>query len=160
MKTPITLEWVQTLCRHSSPLIRCLVLVMFSTGCRFCEAHRLTWDDIDFKAPTIKIRDTKTKKTRLAHIPPPLLVALANAPKHHKPFDWSEQSLRRFWDRDVAVAAAQEPGFQRLTFHCCRHGFATDLLHKGMRRSAAGMTSVHEGLCPGDAGQDADQQAV
>jgi integrase len=134
VKTPVTLEWLNTFIGHARPVIKALVLVMFGTGCRFGEAHRLEWNrDIDMRARTIKIRDTKTNKEREAHMQQPLLIALANLPQEGgKVFDWSESSLRRFWEEDVAKAAEAVPGFERLTFHCCRHGFATKMLRDGI----------------------------
>jgi integrase len=132
IKTPVTLEWLDTLCAHARPVIKAMVLTMFATACRFCEAHRLDWPDLDFKNRTVRIRDTKTKKQRIAHMPQPLLVALANLPRDKAPFYRSETTLRRHWDEDVATTAKAVPGFERLTFHCCRHGFATNMLHKGV----------------------------
>jgi hypothetical protein len=132
IKTPVTLEWLNTLCAHARPVIKALVLTMFATACRFGEAHRLDWPDFNFNERTIKIRDTKTKKQRIAHMPPPLLVALANLPRDKAPFYRSESALRRQWDADVATTAEAVEGFERLTFHCCRHGFATDMLRKGI----------------------------
>ena len=128
IKKPVTLEWLNIFCAHARPVIKALVLDMFSTACRFAEAHRQEWKDIDFKNRTILIRDTKTKQERAAHMTQPLLVALANLPRDKKPFHWSETSLRRFWEEDVATTAKAVPGFERLTFHCCRHGFATKML--------------------------------
>lgn len=132
IKTPVTPDWLDTFCIRARPVIKALVLVMFATACRFCEAHRLDWSDIDFKNRTIKVRDTKTKKERIAHMPQPVLVALANLPRDKKPFHWSESSLRTFWDEDVELTAKAVSGFERLTFHCCRHGFATNMLRKGV----------------------------
>ena len=131
IKKPVTLEWLNALCDHARPVIKALVLDMFATACRFNEVHRHEWKDFDFKARTILIRDTKTGKERLAHMPQPLLVALANLPRDRKPFYWSESSLRRFWDEDLAKTAEAFPGFDRLTFHSCRHGFATKMLRDG-----------------------------
>jgi integrase-like protein len=146
IKTPVTLEWLDALCAHARPVIKAIVLTMFATACRFCEAHRLDWPDLDFKNRTVRIRDTKTKKQRIAHMPQPLLVALANLPRDKAPFYRSETTLRRHWDEDVATTAEAVPGFERLTFHCCRHGFATNMLHKGVDPKTAaslggGMTS-------------------
>lgn len=132
IKKPVTVEWLTTFCAHARPLLKALVLTMFATACRFNEAHRLEWKDVDFQARKILIRDTKTGKQRLAHMPQPLLVALANLPRDAKPFDWSESSLRRFWDEDVAKTSKEVDGFERLTFHCCRHGFATKMLRDGV----------------------------
>src|SRR5262245_36569690 len=64
-------------------------------------------------------------------MPLPLFVAMSNLPRDRKPFYWSESSLRRFWDEDVAKAAEAVPDFERLTFHSCRHGFATKMLRDG-----------------------------
>ena len=131
-KKPVTLEWLNTFCGHARPIIKALALVMFGTACRFGEAHRLEWKgDIDLKARTIKIRDTKTGKERLSHMQQPLVVALANLPRDRKPFYLSEAHLRRLWDADVAATAAAVPDFERLTCHSCRHGFATKMLRDG-----------------------------
>jgi integrase len=139
VKTPVDQEWLDTFVLYARPMIKALLLVMYATGCRFCEAHRLSWKtDIDMKRRTIKIRDTKTKKTRIAHMPQPVLVALANLPRERqaytqgdayldRPFYLSESRLRIHWDEDVAKAAAAVTDFERLTFHCCRHGFATSM---------------------------------
>jgi Phage integrase family len=79
----------------------------------------------------ILIKDRKTRKERLAHMQDRVLVALANLSRDEKPFPWSESSLRRFWDEDVATTAQAVPGFERLTFHSARHGFATKMLRDG-----------------------------
>lgn len=132
IKKPVTLEWVTTFCTYARPAIKALVLQMFATAERFNEAHRTEWKDYDFQQRTIRVRDTKTGQERFAHMPAPLLVALANLPRDKKPFHWSESSLRRFWDEDVALAAKAVETFDRLTFHCCRHGFATNMIRKGV----------------------------
>lgn len=132
IKKPVTREWIDGLCAHARPVIKALALDMYATGRRINEARRADWSDYDFHARTILIRDTKTGKERLAHMPSRLLVALANLPRDTKPFDRSESRLRRHWDEDVAKAAAAVPGFERLTFHSCRHGFATTLLQDGV----------------------------
>jgi integrase len=78
IKTPITVEWLDSFCAHARPLTAALALTMFGTACRISEAMRLEWRDIDFNARTILIKDRKTKKERLAHMQDRLLVALAN----------------------------------------------------------------------------------
>lgn len=133
IKEPVTLEWLMTLCEHARPIIKALALDMFATARRINEAMRADWPDYDFHQRTILIRDTKTKQERLAHMPAPLLVALANLPRDDKPFGrWSESRLREMWDEDIAATAKAVPGFKRLTFHSCRHGFATKLLQDGV----------------------------
>lgn len=131
IKAPVTLEWLDTFCAHASPLIGALALTMFATGCRISEARRIEWRDIDFAKRTILIRDTKTMKQRIAHIPARLLVALANLPRETAPFGRPEIAIRRAWDVAIAAAAEAQDGFVRLTCHSCRHGFATALLRQG-----------------------------
>lgn len=132
IKQPVTVEWLETFCAHARPLNVALVMTMFATACRINEAMRLEWKDVDFQQRTILIRDSKTKQERVAHMPTRLLVALANLPRDRKPFFWSESSMRRSWDEDVAKAAEAVQGFERLTFHSCRHGFATKMLRDGI----------------------------
>lgn len=134
IKHPITLEWLDFFCAHAEPLCAALAVFMFATGCRISEARRLEWKDIDFQAQTVLIRKTKNKQQRQPHMPHRLLVALANLSRDVAPFKYPETSLRRAWDRSIAAAAeaAGENGFARLTFHSCRHGFATKLLHDGV----------------------------
>lgn len=128
IKKPITLEWIETFIQHARPEIKALALFMWATGCRYCEAKRLEWENFDFQNRTVLIRDTKIMKQRRAHMPTPMLVAFANLPRDKKPFWRSESSLRRWWDADVALTASKVEGFERLTFHSCRHGFATKML--------------------------------
>ncbi len=131
IKAPVTLEWLDIFCAHAEPVTGALALAMFATGCRISEARRIDWRDIDFKAQTILVRDHKTKKQRLAHMPGRLLVALANLPREAPPFGQPETSIRRAWDVAIAAAAEVREGFVRLTCHSCRHGFATALLRQG-----------------------------
>ena len=140
VKKPVSLDWITVFCQHARPMIKALALTMFSTAARFGEVKRTEWKDYDFQQRTVLILDTKTKQVRRAHMPQPLLVALANLPRDKKPFFWSETELRKQWDEDVRKTAEAVPGFERLTFHCCRHGFATKMLRDGIDpKTAAGL---------------------
>ena len=132
IKKPVTVEWLDTFCAHARPLTAALATFMFATACRISEAKRLEWADIDFQQRSILITKTKTKRQRLPSMPQRLLVALANLPREKRPFYWSETELRRQWDQDVEKTAKAVKGFERLTFHSCRHGFATKLLRDGI----------------------------
>lgn len=132
IKQPILLNWIDTFCAHARPEIAALATFMFATACRISEARRVEWDDINFHARTILVRKTKNKKERAPHMPQRLLVALANLPRAQRPFGTPESTLRRWWDADVEKTALAVEGFQRLTFHSCRHGFATAMLRKGV----------------------------
>lgn len=141
IKKPITLEWLDVFCAHTDrPEIGPLAIFMFATGCRISDALRLQWKDIDFQNRCILIRKTKNKKERLPHMPQRLLVALANLPRDKPPFGFAQTTLRDAWDRTIEAAAKAVGEFERLTFHSCRHGFATKLLRDGIDvKTAAGL---------------------
>jgi integrase len=132
IKKPILIDWLDAFCAHATPVNAALATFMFATACRISEARRVEWDDIDFQSRTILVRKTKNKKERMPHMPARLLVALANLPRDVKPFGAPESTLRRHWDADIEATAKAVEGFQRLTFHSCRHGFATTMLRKGI----------------------------
>jgi integrase len=75
------------------------------------------------------IRQTKTGEERRAHLPSTLLVALSNIPRREGlVFGYrSRQSCDRSWRR-----ACVRAGIETLSFHSCRHGFATELLRSGV----------------------------
>lgn len=128
-KEPATWEWVQAFMAHANPHLGALACFMFLTGARITEALSVTWEDIDFKTSTVLIRQTKTKKERRAHMPGPLVVALANiTDRQETVFKYSSRSTARpQWNKAVRRA-----GIKRLSFHACRHGFATAMLHAGV----------------------------
>lgn len=129
-KTPATLEWIKAFQREASPAIGALALFMFLTGARVSEAMALEWEDVDLNAGTALIRESKVSKERTAHLPRPLVIALSKVPKikdrpvfvYRHPDD-----ITRAWD-----GAIERAKIKRLTTHCCRHGFATGLLRKGV----------------------------
>lgn len=137
VKKPVTLAWLDKFCAGADQHIAALAIFMFATGCRISEAMRLEWSDVDFQARNVLIRKTKNKKQRQPHMPNRLLVALANLPRDTKgPFTRPRTTLRWQWDR----ALDRAEGIERLTFHSCRHGFATKLLRDGIDpKTAAGL---------------------
>jgi len=129
-KTPITWEWIETFMEHANPHLGALACFMFLTGARISEALAVTWDDIDFNKSLVLIRQTKINSERLAHLPGPLMAAIANieGERSEKVFKYSTRSTAKVqWN--VAVRRA---GLERLSFHCCRHGFATAMLQAGI----------------------------
>jgi hypothetical protein len=127
IRHPVTLEWIDAFCAHADPQTGALALFMFGTACRIAEALRVQWEDIDFKKRVVLIRKTKNKRQRLPNMPQRLLVALATLPRERPPFDVAYTTAKYRWDRAVEAA-----GIEPLTFHSCRHGFATKLLHDGV----------------------------
>lgn len=129
VKQPVTQEWIDAFVRHATRAdIGVLALFMFGTGARISEALDLQWGDIDFKAREALIRQTKLGNERRAHLQTRLLLAIANLPRDKKPFAFAgKTSAEKAWKATIKRA-----GVEPLTFHSCRHGFATALLHRGI----------------------------
>ena len=128
IKKPVTLEWINAFRAHANRHdIAVLALFMFATGARISEALSARWDDIDLRQRKVLIRQTKIGSEREAHLPTDVLVALANLPRDREPFAISYTTARDAWARAVKAA-----GIEPLTFHSCRHGFATALHDKGV----------------------------
>jgi integrase len=129
IKQPVTLEWVNTFCAHATRSdIAAIALFMFSTGARISEALMVQWADLDFKNRTVLIRQTKIGNERVAHLPRELMLMLANLPRGKKPFAFAgHSSALGAWQ-----ATIQRAGIEPLSFHSCRHGFATGLLRAGV----------------------------
>jgi integrase len=131
VKEPADLQWVKAFMAEASPHLGALALFMFLTGCRPGEALAIDRQrDLDLQAKTAIIRETKVRSERKAHLPVPLVAALANVPAvPGRPlFIYrNTDDMRAAWDSVIKRA-----GIQRLTPHCCRHGFATELLRNGV----------------------------
>lgn len=131
-KTPATAEWVEAFAAHASPHLGALALLMFGTGARIGEAVALTWADVDLSARLATIRQTKVNDTRTAHLPPPVVAALANISSTRRADDLvfgyaGRSSVTTPWGR-----AIERAGIPYMSPHCCRHGFATTLLREGV----------------------------
>ncbi|WP_439525888.1 tyrosine-type recombinase/integrase [Roseovarius mucosus] len=136
IKTPATLAWVRSFDAQARndglPHLGALCLFMFGTAARVGEACRLTWADMDLSNATATIDLFKPEPwTRTAHLPPDVVAALANIPSNRNPDDLvfgyaGRGSVRGPWNN-----VCKRAKIERLTPHCCRHGFATTMLHKG-----------------------------
>ena len=131
-KTPATWEWVEAFMAHAgTPGLAALACMMFLTGARISQALALTWDDVDFRAETVLIRATeKGDNDRQAHMPTRLIAALANIPGRRvgRIFRFkSRGNCRTQW-----AGACRRAGIKFLSYHACRHGFATGLLQAGV----------------------------
>jgi integrase len=125
-------EWIEAFMAHASPHLGALACFMFSTGARISEAINVRWADVDLTGQTVLIRQTKIGDERRAHIPGRLLVAMANITGERnatgKVFKYSTRNTcQPNW-----FAAIRRAGIPRLTFHACRHGFATAALQAGI----------------------------
>jgi integrase len=135
-KTPASLEWVKAFAaqamRDGLPHLAAMCIFMFGTGARRGEAARLSWADVDLSKRLATVRQTKTQHTRAAHLPPEVIAALANIPSNRNPdelvFGYSgPESVNKVWTN-----VAKRAGIELLSPHCCRHGFATTMLQKGI----------------------------
>lgn len=132
-KTPANWEWVQAFMAAANPHLGALACFMYLTGTRISDALSMTWRDVDLRAARAVIRQGKLGgEERLAHLPPALVAAIANIDGDREPgapvFKYSTRhTARTQWD-----AAWKRAGINRLTFHTCRHGFATGMMHAGV----------------------------
>ncbi|NTE87261.1 tyrosine-type recombinase/integrase [Agrobacterium rubi] len=132
IKKPITWAWVSAFMQKANPHLGALACFMFMTGARVTEAINLKWADVDLDERRVLIRQTKTAVERRPHMPPELVVALANISGNREP----DAKVFKYSTRSTALPqwnkAVKRAGIERLSFHACRHGFATSLLHRGI----------------------------
>lgn len=129
-KEPATWEWIQAFMAHANPHLGALACFMFLTGARISEAIAVTWADVDLSRARVRIRQTKIGDERTAYMPAPLVAALANieGERQGKVFKYSSrETARPQWDK-----VPKRAGIRKLSFHACRHGFATAMLHAGV----------------------------
>jgi integrase len=128
---------VQAFMAEAKPHLGAYALMMFLTGARPSEALAIYPErDLNLQAAEVTLRQTKVEKdkqvmvTRKAHLPPMLVAALANlkAVPGRPLFVYRRfGDLIQTWDSVIERAKIAD-----LTPHCCRHGFATELLRRGV----------------------------
>lgn len=135
-KEPATWTWIEAFMAAAiAPPARnyrvaALACFMFLTAARVGEAVALDWEDVDLVNGRALIRQTKVDDERLARLPEVLIVALANIPgdRSGPVFGYAHpHNAKTQW-----FGAIRRAGIKRLTYHSCRHGFATGLLRKGV----------------------------
>lgn len=132
VKEPATWEWVQSfMAAATKPNLAALACFMYLTGARISQALAVQWDDIDWKSGKVLIRATqKGDDDRKAHMPSELIAALANIGGGRSGLVFSFKSrgnCRTQWS-----GAIRRAGIGYLSYHSCRHGFATGLLDRGV----------------------------
>lgn len=130
VKRPVTREWLGAFCANANPHVGALAMFMFATGARVSEALDVQWSDVNLKAATALIRATKIGAERVAHLPAPIVAVLANLPRAKGRgvfFYMNREGALHAWN-----GAIKRAGIEPLTMHCCRHGFATSMLHAGI----------------------------
>lgn len=131
-KEPVTWAWVQAFMTEASPHLGALACFMFLTGARISEALNVRWADMDLTERRALIRQTKIGDERRPHLPAVLMAAIANIPSNREPGAKVFQYSSRDTAKPLWRTAIKRAGIKRLTFHACRHGFATAMLHAGI----------------------------
>jgi integrase len=89
----VSWAWIIEFRKHAPTHMGALAMFMFLTGARVSEALAVQWKDIDFKTKTVLIGQTKVGAERRAHLPPELVVAIANLPRDKRPFRYLPAGL-------------------------------------------------------------------
>ena len=89
-KIPATIEWVSAFHDQAKsdelPNLGALCMFMFDTAARVGEACRLTWRGVDLGHAVAELHLLKpTQWSRIAHLPPEAVAALATIPSNRKP---------------------------------------------------------------------------
>lgn len=172
VKTPATSAWVEAFARQAAadglPHFAALVLFLFGTGARVGEAAALTWGDLDLTAATATIRLYKPRPwTRTAHLPPPVVAALANIPSNRDPeapvFGLAGRgSVTKTWN-NIAARALLEPLTPTLLSSWLRYGDAAGWVRRGDGSAPRRLERPRDDpahLCPRARGCDRHRQAV
>ena len=127
--------------RHGAAAIRLLVL----TGCRRNEILGLRWEDVDFDAGELRLRDTKTG-ARVVPLTPPAAEVLEDLPRvAGNP--WVFPSRKRgTHQRNINYAWARirkSAGLDGVRLHDLRHSFASRALAMGESLSMIGKLLGH-----------------
>lgn len=132
IKRPVTWAWIKAFMARANPHMGALACFMFMTGARISEALDVKWEDVDLAERRVLIRQTKVGAERRPHMPPELVLAVANIEGEREP----KGKVFKYSSRHTAdpqwEAVIKRAKIERLTFHSCRHGFATTLLHRGV----------------------------
>ena len=115
--------------RHAAAAIRLLLL----TGCRRNEVMGLAWDDLDFEAGKMRLRDSKTGG-RIVPLPPAAAEVLADLPRIDgnpwvfpgKRKGTHQVNINESWDR-----IRRRAGLDGVRLHDLRHTFASRSLAIG-----------------------------
>lgn len=120
---------------------RCIIMFIYSTGCRVSECVNIKLTDVDSKRRLINIREGKGLKQRFVPLSDQLLITLRRYYKEYKPQHFLFEGAAGKGTH-LGVSAVREicqkarfrtPGIhKKYTPHTFRHCFATHLLEQGV----------------------------
>ena len=128
----------------SATYLHSLVVLAIETGMRFGELVSSTWDNVDLKARTIHLPNTKNGHPRTVPLSTRALEAIRTVPSGYEE--------RVFTGKPGSIRAAFGAALKRsgvgsdLRFHDLRHEAVTRLFEKGLNPIEVGMISGHRSM--------------
>ena len=116
-------------CSHLAPII----ITALHTGMRRSEILKLKWDDIDFRAGFIYVRDSKNYQSRMIPLTETLKQTLKSLPRHiTSPYVFCREDGKPYNEVKKAFnKVVKYAGIKDFHFHDLRHTFASWLVMGG-----------------------------
>ena len=118
-----------------TPNLKPIVVFALNTGMRKGEILNLEWDDVDLEQRLIRVRNTKSKRTRYIPINTTLKTVLAGLAKYEGcPHVFTNPDTRTRWcDQKIAWRyTIRRAKVTKFRFHDLRHTFASRLVQAGV----------------------------
>ena len=141
---PVEEEALLAACADRAMYLHSLVVLAIETGMRFGELVSITWDNVDLKARTIYLPDTKNGHPRTVPLSTRAVEAIRAVPSGYEGqvFTGKPGSIRAAFG-----AALKHSGVgSDMRFHDLRHEAVTRLFEKGLNHIEVGMISGHRSM--------------